>query len=54
MPLGGKSATLEDPWALDIDALKKAITPQTKILILNSPHNPTGKVCILGNEDTHT
>ena len=54
VPLGGKSATLEDPWALDIDALKKAITPQTKILILNSPHNPTGKVCILGNKDTLT
>lgn len=47
VPLGGKAATLVDPWALDIDALKKAITPQTKILILNSPHNPTGKVFTL-------
>ena len=53
VPLGGKSATLADPWALDIDALKKAITPQTKILILNSPHNPTGKVCLLGEDGNH-
>ena len=82
--LGGDAATLADPWALDVEALKRyvlmmllcihqlyivmhhntvtyppalivfilfviffvyrAITPKTRILILNSPHNPTGKV----------
>ena len=42
--LGGNSATSDDPWALNIDALEKAITSETKVLILNSPHNPTGKV----------
>lgn len=42
--LGGKAATLKDPWALDINTLKSAITKETKFLILNSPHNPTGKV----------
>jgi len=42
--LGGKAATIKDPWALDIDALKAVITKKTKFLILNSPHNPTGKV----------
>ena len=42
--LGGEVATLDDPWALDIKKLEEAITDQTKILILNSPHNPTGKV----------
>ena len=31
-------------WQLDADALDKAVTPRTKLLVLNSPHNPTGKV----------
>ena len=42
--LGGDAATLEDPWAVDIPSLRRAITPKTKVIILNSPHNPTGKV----------
>jgi aspartate aminotransferase len=29
---------------LDLDALRARITPRTRILILNSPHNPTGGV----------
>jgi len=28
----------------DIDALRNAISPRTKVLLLNSPHNPTGVV----------
>jgi N-succinyldiaminopimelate aminotransferase len=31
-------------WAFDPAALAKAITPATKVLLLNSPHNPTGTV----------
>jgi len=31
-------------FALDLDALRNAITPRTKALIVNSPHNPTGTV----------
>ena len=31
-------------WALDVDALRAAITPRTRALLLNTPHNPTGKV----------
>jgi len=31
-------------WSFDPDALRTAITPRTKLLLLNSPHNPTGKV----------
>ncbi len=31
-------------FALDTDALRKAVTPRTKALIVNSPHNPTGTV----------
>ncbi|MCF2526656.1 pyridoxal phosphate-dependent aminotransferase [Yinghuangia sp. KLBMP8922] len=29
---------------LDLDALRAAITPRTRLLMLNSPHNPTGTV----------
>ena len=37
--------TLRPPdWTVDADALAAAITPRTKLLLLNSPHNPTGKV----------
>jgi len=31
-------------FALDADALRRAITPSTRALIVNSPHNPTGTV----------
>ncbi|MEZ0350315.1 pyridoxal phosphate-dependent aminotransferase [Mycobacterium sp. pR1184] len=31
-------------FALDIDALRRAVTPATRALIVNSPHNPTGAV----------
>lgn len=31
-------------WAVDPDALRAAVTPRTRMLLLNSPHNPTGKV----------
>jgi N-succinyldiaminopimelate aminotransferase len=31
-------------FVLDVDALRRAITPKTKALIINSPHNPTGMV----------
>ncbi len=29
-------------WVLDMDALLAAITPRTRLLIVNSPNNPTG------------
>jgi N-succinyldiaminopimelate aminotransferase len=31
-------------FALDVDALRRALTPRTRALIVNSPHNPTGAV----------
>lgn len=34
----------EPDWALDVDALKAAITPLTRAIILNTPANPSGKV----------
>ncbi len=36
---------LRDPeLALDMDALRAAITPKTRAILLNTPHNPLGKV----------
>jgi aspartate/methionine/tyrosine aminotransferase len=29
-------------WSLDLDALRAAITPVTRVLLLNAPNNPTG------------
>ncbi len=40
---------LEPPsWRLDADALERAITDKTKLLVINSPHNPLGKVMSQG------
>ncbi|MFZ1489568.1 MAG: pyridoxal phosphate-dependent aminotransferase [Ilumatobacteraceae bacterium] len=40
-----RPVTLRPPaYALDPDELRAAITPKTKLILLNSPHNPTGSV----------
>src|SRR4051812_8121295 len=31
-------------WTFDAAELRAAVTPRTKLLLLNTPHNPTGKV----------
>ncbi|MCV7150661.1 pyridoxal phosphate-dependent aminotransferase [Mycolicibacterium pyrenivorans] len=31
-------------FAIDIEGLRRAVTPKTKAIIVNSPHNPTGTV----------
>jgi aminotransferase len=37
--------TLHEPdWTFDPDELRAAVTPRTRALVLNSPHNPTGRV----------
>jgi len=37
--------TLEAPdWTWEASALERAITPRTRAILVNSPHNPTGKV----------
>lgn len=36
--------TTSADWKLDINELESLITPKTKMLILNTPHNPIGKV----------
>jgi N-succinyldiaminopimelate aminotransferase len=37
--------TLRPPeFRLDLDALRAAVTPRTRLILLNTPHNPTGAV----------
>jgi N-succinyldiaminopimelate aminotransferase len=31
-------------WQYDFEALERAITPKTKVLMITNPHNPTGKL----------
>ncbi len=35
---------LSDEFAIDFEQLRQAITKRTKLIIINSPHNPTGSV----------
>ena len=40
-----RPVTLRAPdFRLDIDELRAAVTPRTRLVLLNSPHNPTGTV----------
>jgi aspartate/methionine/tyrosine aminotransferase len=32
----------EGAWVLDLDALLSAVTPQSRVLLVNAPNNPTG------------
>ena len=43
---GGKPVfvSLNEQFEADFEAIKKAITEKTKAIIINSPHNPTGKI----------
>ena len=56
--LGGaqrRAVTLEregQGWGFDTDALRASITPRTKAILLNTPHNPTGKVYTLDELQT--
>lgn len=38
------TARAEDVFVPDLDAVRAAITPRTKVLLINSPSNPTGAV----------
>ncbi len=31
-----------DGWAIDVDALRRQVTPRTRLIVVNAPHNPTG------------
>ena len=51
--IGGKPVPIhlreENDFRLDTDELKAAATPRTKMIIINSPHNPTGGVLTKGD-----
>lgn len=34
----------DDRWSLDIDAVSAAVRPNTRLISINFPHNPTGKI----------
>jgi aspartate/methionine/tyrosine aminotransferase len=34
----------EQGWSLDLDSLKRAVTPKTKLICVCNPNNPTGTV----------
>ncbi|GAB3826842.1 aminotransferase class I/II-fold pyridoxal phosphate-dependent enzyme [Kribbella italica] len=34
----------EDGWALDVDAIERALRPETRLVSVNFPNNPTGAV----------
>jgi N-succinyldiaminopimelate aminotransferase len=40
----GAQAPAAASWWFDPDELRTAFTPRTRLLMLNTPHNPTGKV----------
>src|SRR5207302_2613211 len=33
-----------DTFDLDVDAIERAITPNTRAVVVNTPHNPTGRI----------
>ncbi len=40
-----RTVTLRPPgYGFDVDELRAAVTPKTRFVLVNSPHNPTGKV----------
>lgn len=41
---GATKVTSASDWTVDIKTVEKAITSKTKMLVMNSPHNPIGKV----------
>jgi aspartate/methionine/tyrosine aminotransferase len=36
------TAREEDGWALDFDELRRSLRPNTRAIVVNTPHNPTG------------
>ncbi|MEU5000134.1 pyridoxal phosphate-dependent aminotransferase [Streptomyces sp. NPDC021622] len=44
VPVTLRPDAAEGRFRLDLDELRDAITPRTRLLLLNTPHNPTGTV----------
>ncbi|KKK21109.1 putative kynurenine aminotransferase [Aspergillus ochraceoroseus] len=41
---GATRTSSASEWTIDFEELEKTINPKTKMIVLNSPHNPVGKV----------
>lgn len=41
---GATETTSAGEWSIDFDELAAAFTPKTKMIVINTPHNPVGKV----------
>lgn len=39
-----KTVSTNDDFTLDLDAIEQAISPKTKVILINSPNNPTGQI----------
>ncbi|KAH0558435.1 hypothetical protein GP486_004904 [Trichoglossum hirsutum] len=43
-PNGAFETSSASEWKVDMKELERAITPQTRMIVINTPHNPIGKV----------
>lgn len=43
-PNGAWEKSSAGEWTVNMDELERAITPRTKMIVLNTPHNPIGKI----------
>lgn len=41
----------DDRWALDVEGLKRAVTPKTNVILVTNPNNPTGAVLTAAEMD---
>ncbi|WP_405898586.1 pyridoxal phosphate-dependent aminotransferase [Streptomyces sp. NBC_00727] len=51
VPVTLRPDTSADTYRLDLDELRAAVTRRTRLLLINTPHNPTGTV--LSREELH-
>ena len=42
--VSGVALRAEENWRLDLDDVRAALWPNTKLVAINFPHNPTGKI----------
>lgn len=43
-PDASQTKTTSNDWTIDFEQLRAVITARTKMIIVNTPHNPVGKV----------